>query len=46
MPLLTDNPSDRRQPRTLFTSAETLEAAWRALEGVTDDPPPVEPYER
>lgn len=32
--------------RTLFTSAETLEAAWKALEGITNDPPPVEPYRR
>ncbi|MDQ3766624.1 MAG: glucose-6-phosphate dehydrogenase [Actinomycetota bacterium] len=32
--------------RTLFTSAETLEAAWQALEGITKNPPPVEPYEQ
>jgi glucose-6-phosphate 1-dehydrogenase len=32
--------------RTLFTSAETIEAAWRALEEITKDPPPVELYEQ
>jgi len=32
--------------RTLFTSAETLEAAWHALEAITKDPPPVEPYDQ
>ena len=30
--------------RTLFTSAESLEAAWQALEEITRDPPPVEAY--
>lgn len=30
--------------RTLFTSAESLEAAWQALEEITQNPPPVEPY--